>query len=331
MTSLLLCSLLFSFFLGADGDPNRTIKSTEIPPIDVISPIDVTSINAEKLVKDLLSRWASEIKRGERREAERTLALLVSSTSNPRKNLPVVAGFLCSSKIEVGVEVVRRTKSCTNAGVSRHARQRGTVIEILENGDVVVEYQDKLPAYDIVDNTGHRFEKVLVDDVKGTTRSKRTRPGGNRKTHLFKCKKYAKPFCTYNFLPTANGPKWLGSGKTNKVYNRLQATVFRESQKQRLARGENKFRDITNQLQRARESKQYLNEELHKRDNAIVDKENAIANYKKEILKLKRKSKLNQAKIDEDAQVIINIRLCACLLHTLIPNLTSLLSYLIQR
>ena len=145
------------------------------------------------------------------------------------------------------------------------------------------------------------------------------------------CKKYAKPFCTYNFLRTANGPKWLGSGKANKVYNRLQTTVFRESQKQRLTRGENKFRDITNQLQRARESKQYLNEELHKRDNVIVDKENTIVEYKKKISKLKRKNKLNQAKLDEDAQVIINIRLCACLLHTLIHNLTSLLSYLIQR
>ena len=165
-----------------------TIKPTDMPPIDVISPIDVTSVNSQTLIKDLLSRWASEIKRGDRREAQRTLALLVNSTTNAKKTLPEIAKFLCASKVEVGSEVVEKTKTWKNSGVSRHARKRGTIIKI--DGDVaVVKYQDTLPAYDILDtSTGRRLYAVPTSDVKRTSLSKLTKPGGNNKSHTFKSK-----------------------------------------------------------------------------------------------------------------------------------------------
>ena len=124
-----------------------------------------------------------------RREAERTLALLVRSTSNPRKKLPKMAQYLCQSKVELGSVVVDKTRNWKNPGSSRHARKRGTVVEIVGE-KAKVEYEDKLLAYDIVDNTGRLHTAVLASDVKGTARSKRTRPGGNRRTHTFKSKSY---------------------------------------------------------------------------------------------------------------------------------------------
>ena len=107
-------------------------------------------------MKTLFSRWASEIKTGKRREAERTLATLVTCTTNPRKNLLEMAKFLCESQIEAGSEVVKKTKSWKNSGVSRHARKRGMVIEITD-GVASVEYTDNLPGYDIVDKTGRFY------------------------------------------------------------------------------------------------------------------------------------------------------------------------------
>ena len=56
----------------------------------------------------------------------------------------------------MGSEVVTKTKSWKNAGVSRHARKRGMVIEI-DDGVVKVEYEDKLPGYDVVDKTGRFY------------------------------------------------------------------------------------------------------------------------------------------------------------------------------
>ena len=134
--------------------PTTTTKDR--PPIHVISPVE-KSVNAKSLVKALLSRWASEIKAGNRREAERTLATLVTSTSNPRKNLPKMTQFLCGSQVKVGSEVVKKTKGWKNAGVSRHARKRGRVTKI-KDGVATVETERKHTARirhrTLVDKTG---------------------------------------------------------------------------------------------------------------------------------------------------------------------------------
>ena len=112
----------------------------------------------------------------------------MSSATNAKKTLPKIAKFLCESKVKVGSVVVEKTKTWKNAGVSRHARKRGTVTEI--DGDIaVVEYQDTLPAYDILDkSTGRRLYAVKTSDVKHTPLSMLTKPGGNNKSHAFKSK-----------------------------------------------------------------------------------------------------------------------------------------------
>ena len=171
-----------------DRTTDNSTSTTTPPPTTDTPSFDVSKVDSEGLIKNLLGMWASEIKGGMRREANRTLALLVRVTSNPRKRLPMMAKYLSRHKVEVGSTVFETTmngRSWKNPGISRHARQRGTVIKIKES-TAKVEYEDKLLAYDIVDTTGHLHSAVLASDVKGTGQSKRTNPGGNRRTHTFR-------------------------------------------------------------------------------------------------------------------------------------------------
>ena len=123
----------------------------------MVSPVEEV-VKTESLVKTLnsIACWGGQIKAGKRREAEHTLATLVISTTNPKRNLPKMAQFLRESQVEVGSEMVKKTKGPKNPGVSRHARDRGIVI-VINNGTALVEFKDDKPAYVIVDKTGGFF------------------------------------------------------------------------------------------------------------------------------------------------------------------------------
>ena len=92
-----------------------TTTSDNLPPIHMVSPVEEV-VKTESLVKTLLLRWSSQIKTGKRREAKHTLSTLVISTTNPKRNLPKMAKFLCESKVDVGSEVVKKTKGPKNPG-----------------------------------------------------------------------------------------------------------------------------------------------------------------------------------------------------------------------
>ena len=157
------------------SEPSETAHTT----------LDVTCVDTKGLVCTILARWAAEIKGGRRRDAAHTLAMLVRNTLNPRKNLKRLAKHLHESKIKKGSVVVDKTKTWKNAGTSRHARKRGTVLKV-SGGVATCQYENNEFAYDLADGNGKWFYGVAPSNVRATKHSKLTQPGGNSRTSRFK-------------------------------------------------------------------------------------------------------------------------------------------------
>lgn len=167
----------------------RRLKIQQKTPISQsCSPntsLDVTSVDTEKLVRAVLSRWQAEMKAGLRKEAERTLSLLVRAIRAPRKNIPRISQHLADSKIKKGSIVVEKAKTWTNAGVSRHARSRATVLEVTD-GVAKCQHETRVFAYDLIDGKGNWHFGVDPSKVQATDHSEKTQPGGNSRTPRFK-------------------------------------------------------------------------------------------------------------------------------------------------
>ena len=147
----------------------------------------MTCVDTEKLVRAVLSRWQAEMKAGRRKEAERTLSLLVRALQTPRKDLPRISQHLADSKVKKGATVVAKTKSWKNAGSSRHARSRATVLKVTD-GVAKCQYERRVFAYDLIDGKGEWHFGVDPSKVRATDRSEKTKPGGNSLTPRFKSK-----------------------------------------------------------------------------------------------------------------------------------------------
>lgn len=170
--------------LLASATRGLEIEQPRTPFSHSCSPMDVTCVDTEQLVRTVLSRWQVEMQSGLRREAERTLSMLVRAVRSPRKNLPLLSQHLADSNVKKGEIVVEKAVTHKNPGVSRHARPRATVVEVTD-GVAKCEFETRVFAYDLMDGKGKWHFGVEPSDVQATNHSKKTEPGGNSRTPRF--------------------------------------------------------------------------------------------------------------------------------------------------
>ena len=159
------------------------LQTLEVTGAQVTTVKDVVDVDV--LVRVLLQRWKRQVWDGMRREAIETLSMLVRATKNARVTLPKIAAHLAKHKVQVDSLVVRSSKTWRNPGTSRHARERGTVVEI-EDDVATCVFEHKELAYDVIHSKWECMHEVSPSKLRVTTGTKCTKIGGNNKSKTFK-------------------------------------------------------------------------------------------------------------------------------------------------